>query len=95
MRHIFMFACFTLMASASHASSPDAWQELYRTTAETCLQKSGLKNAKVIEGPITFSRDVLYKIKGTWPQFHMKGRTGRVYCLHPYPDGEPEIVEPG
>jgi hypothetical protein len=95
MRHVFMLAGLTLMMTASHASSPDAWQELYRTTAKACLQKSGLKNPKVIEGPTTFSHAVLYKIKGTWPQAHMKGKTGRVYCLHPYPNGEPEIVEPG
>lgn len=75
------------------ASSPDAWQALYDTTATACLKQSGLKKAKVIEGPVLFSTTILYKIKGIWPQAHMKGKTGKVYCLHPYPHGEPEIID--
>jgi hypothetical protein len=93
MRHLLMFAILAPVISASQASSPDAWKDLYRTTGTACLQKSGLKNPKVIEGPTVFSHAVLYKIRGTWPQPHMKGKPGRVYCLHAYPHGEPEIVE--
>jgi len=32
-------------------------------------------------------------IRDRWPQAHMQGKTGKVYCLHPYPNGEPEIVD--
>jgi hypothetical protein len=88
----FSFAALSA-AGYSSASSPDAWQALYDATAQACLKQSGLKKAKVIEGPVLFSAAILYKIKGVWPQAHMKGKTGRVYCLHPYPNGEPEIVD--
>ena len=88
----FIFTALGVAGSAS-ASSPDAWQALYDTTAQACLKQSGLKKAKVIEGPVLFSNAILYKIKGVWPQAHMKGKTGKVYCLHPYPNGEPEIVD--
>lgn len=88
----FIFTALGVVGSAS-ASSPDAWQALYDTTAQACLKQSGLKKAKVIEGPVLFSNAILYKIKGVWPQAHMKGKTGKVYCLHPYPNGEPEIVD--
>lgn len=93
MRNILMFSALAAVASAANASSPDAWNDLYRTTSQSCLNKSGLKNARVIEGPVTFSHAVLYKIRGVWPQPHMKGKTGKVYCVHPYPDGAPEIGE--
>lgn len=75
------------------ASSPDAWKVLYDTTADACLKQSGLKKPKVVEGPVLFSNAILYKIKGTWPQAHMKGKKGKVYCSHPYPNGAPEIVD--
>ncbi|CAL60373.1 hypothetical protein HEAR0138 [Herminiimonas arsenicoxydans] len=75
------------------ASSPDAWKVLYDATATACVKQSGLKKPRVIEGPVLFSNVILYKIKGTWQQAHMKGRAGKVYCLHPYPNGEPEIVD--
>lgn len=86
---------FAVLSATGHssASSPDAWQVLYDTTAQACLKQSGLKKAKVIEGPVLFSSTILYKIKGVWPQAHMKGKTGKVYCLHPYPNGEAEIVD--
>ncbi|MNR79255.1 hypothetical protein D3C72_99620 [compost metagenome] len=85
-----LLAAFSLPATAS---TPEAWDALYSASKQACLQKSGLKNAKVIEGPVLFAGDVLYKIRGKWPQAHMKGKTGKVYCLQPYPNGEPEITE--
>lgn len=81
------------IAYSASASSPDAWQELYRTTGQACLQASRLKDAKLIGAPVTFAHAVLYRINGVWPQAHMKGKKAKVYCLHPYPDGTPEIVE--
>ena len=96
-RRLITGSAFALLAlsvtGSSFASSPDAWQTLYKETAQACLKKSELKKAKVSEGPVVFSNTILYKIKGVWPQAHMKGKTGRMYCLHTYPNGEPEIVE--
>ncbi|WP_240475614.1 hypothetical protein [Herbaspirillum rhizosphaerae] len=84
----------SLMPAASvHASSADEWAKLKAETRAACLSQSGFKQAKVLEGPIIFSNRVLYRIGGIWPQKHMKGKSGKVYCLHPYPDGKAEIVE--
>lgn len=76
-----------------YASSPDAWQQLYQQTGEACLQASGVKKAKLVGAPVTFSHAVLYRINGVWPQAHMKDKKAKLYCLHPYPNGMPEIVE--
>lgn len=77
----------------TYASSPEAWQQLYKQTGEACLQASGVKKAKLVGAPVTFPHAVLYRINGVWPQAHMKGKKAKLYCLHPYPDGAPEIVE--
>ncbi|MFL9878678.1 hypothetical protein PQR63_09810 [Herbaspirillum rhizosphaerae] len=77
----------------AQASSADQWEKLKADTRAACLSESGFKQAKVLEGPIIFSNRVLYRIGGIWPQKHMKGKSGKVYCLHPYPDGKAEIVE--
>lgn len=86
---VFLFA----VAASAAASSPDAWKDLYRKTGSACLQASGLKHAKLMGEPVTFRHAVLYRINGVWPQAHMKEKKAKVYCLHPYPDGEPEIME--
>jgi hypothetical protein len=97
MRRIFLPGIFSaalcIFTTSALASSPDAWQALYKETADACLKKSALKKAKIVEGPVQFSHAILYRIKGTWPQAHMKGKTGKLYCLHSYPDGEAEIVD--
>ncbi|EJL87744.1 hypothetical protein PMI16_02630 [Herbaspirillum sp. CF444] len=82
-----------LLSAGAQASSADQWKKLKADTRATCLAESGFKQPKVLEGPIVFSNRVLYRIGGIWPQQHMKGKSGKVYCLHPYPDGRPEIVE--
>lgn len=97
MRRIFLLGIFSAAASifvaSAFASSPDAWQALYKQTGDACLKKSGLKKPKIVEGPVLFSSAILYRIKGIWPQQHMKGKTGKVYCLHSYPNGKAEIVD--
>lgn len=93
MRHILFAAILAACSMSAMASSPEAWDALYSSTKQACLQKSALKNPKVIEGPVLFAGDILYKIRGKWPQAHMQGKTGKVYCLHPYPNGAPEIVD--
>ena len=80
-------------AASAHASSADEWAKLKADTRAACLSESGFRQPKVLEGPIIFSNRVLYRIGGIWPQQHMKGKSGKVYCLHPYPDGKAEIVE--
>jgi hypothetical protein len=93
MRVIFFLLLLLASSSSVLASSSGAWHTLQADTRKACLAKSGLKKAKVIEGPIMFANTVLYRIGGTWPQPHMNGKYGKVYCLHRFPQGEPEIGE--
>lgn len=75
------------------ASSDAAWNTLFAETRAACLKQSGLKTPRVNQGPVQFSGAIVYRITGFWPQAHMKGRRGTVYCLHPYPGGKAEIAE--
>ncbi len=93
MRRIILAGIFAAAAISASASSPDAWQALFDATANACLQRSGLSDPKIVEGPVIFSASILYRVSGIWPQPHMKGQIGSIYCLHPYPKGEPEIVD--
>lgn len=90
-----LILCSLLLAACATASASTdaAWKSLFAQTRAACIQASGLKTPKVALGPIQFSSAIAYRINGTWPQAHMKGRRGTVYCLHPYPDGKPEIAE--
>lgn len=91
-RNILASMFLLVVAFSATASSPDAWNDLYRNTGTACLKSSGLKHAKLIGEPVTFRQAILYRINGIWPQAHMKGKKAKLYCLHPYPEGEPEIV---
>lgn len=93
LRTILLTIFLAAFAHSAFASSSAAWQELYRKTGNACLQASGLQHAKLVGEPVTFAHAVLYRINGVWPQAHMKGQKAKLYCLHPYPDGAPEIVE--
>ncbi|HWU97156.1 MAG TPA: hypothetical protein VN114_01490 [Oxalicibacterium sp.] len=91
MQRILLTGILAAAASGAMASSPEAWQTLYDTTAKACLQKSTLKDPRIVDGPVVFSGAIVYRIKGLLPQ--MSGQINSEYCLHPYPKGEPEIAE--
>jgi hypothetical protein len=91
MQRILLTGILVATASSALASSPDAWQALYDTTAKACLQKSALKDPRIVDGPVVFSGTIVYRIKGLVPQ--MSGQVSSEYCQHPYPKGEPEIAE--
>ncbi|WP_395825257.1 hypothetical protein [Collimonas sp.] len=93
MRYVTLLGLLFAASGAAFASSSDSWNKLQADTRKACLAKSGFKQATVVEGPVMFANAVLYRIGGTWPQPHMKGKYGKVYCLHPFPKGEPEISE--
>lgn len=95
MQRILLTAILAAAASSAVASSPEAWQELYDNTAKACLQKSTLKDPRIVDGPVVFSGAIVYRIKGLLPQTNgqMSGQINSEYCLHPYPKGEPEIAE--
>ena len=56
MRKPLLFALTALtISSTSLASSPDAWDEHYRSVAKTCLQRSELRDAKPASDLMVFS----------------------------------------
>lgn len=91
MRRILLTGVLAAIAGSAWASSPEAWQALYDQTAQACLQKSALKDARIVDGPVVFNKAIVYRIKGIQPQGN--GQVGSVYCLHPYPEGTPEVAE--
>lgn len=93
MQRILLTGILAAAASSALASSPEAWQELYDTTAKACLQKSALKDPRIVDGPVVFSGTIVYRIKGLVPQPQTSGQISSEYCQHPYPKGEPEIAE--
>jgi hypothetical protein len=64
-----------------HASSPDSWAELWKTSEASCRKAVNFKNDKV-RGPVDFEAAVLWVIEGRYPQPHMKNAKGVMYCLY-------------
>lgn len=75
------------------ASHKGLWNKIRQDTRRACLEASEFKDPKILEGPLMFTSAVMYRVGGVWPQAHMDGQSGKVYCLHPYPKGKPEIIE--
>ncbi|GGI55307.1 hypothetical protein [Oxalicibacterium solurbis] len=91
MRRILLTGVLAMAVGGVWASSPEAWQALYNQTAQACLKKSVLKDARIVDGPVVFNNAIVYRIKGIQPQGN--GQVSSAYCLHPYPDGSPEVAE--
>jgi hypothetical protein len=75
------------------ASSPDAWDALFRKAGEACRKASDLKEAKVAGNPIDFQDSVLVIVDGRWPQPHMKNAKARFACLYGKRTGKAEAQE--
>lgn len=75
------------------ASSPDAWDALFRKAGQACLRQSELKSAKVSGQPVDFSAAVLVIVEGRWPQPHMKDARARFACLYDKKTGRAEAQE--
>ena len=65
----------------AHASSPEAWSELFKRASIACVKASELKKAKA-GTPVDFRDKVLVIVDGTWPQPHMKNAEARFACLY-------------
>ena len=91
-KHLSLLALL-LVSTAASASSDAAWKALYERTEKACVKKSALKDAHTVGDRIVFAKAILYRVEGTYPQPHMNGQRGTVYCLHPYPKGRAEIAE--
>lgn len=93
MKRTFLLLTLAAISSGAWASSEASWNALYERTGKACLKKSGLKDPVINGDRVVFGKHILYRIDGTYPQAHMQGKTGSVYCLHPYPKGRPEIAD--
>lgn len=91
MRRILLTGILIATTSGAWASSSEAWQALYDQTAQACLKNSTLKDPRIVDGPVVFNSAIVYRIKGLQPQGN--GQVTSAYCLHPYPNGTPEIAE--
>ncbi|RZJ16362.1 MAG: hypothetical protein EOO54_17130 [Haliea sp.] len=72
------------IATASVASSPDAWSAHDKEVAAACASASGLKNATASGVPMVFDDSIgktALVVTGRYPQAHMKNARGRVLCL--------------
>ncbi len=71
-------------ATASVASSPDAWAQHQQEVISSCLKVSGLRNAQAVGNIVGFGDDVGYDallVRGNYPQPHMNNRAGEFLCL--------------
>ncbi|MCA3667757.1 MAG: hypothetical protein INF10_01310, partial [Methylobacterium sp.] len=75
--------CPAFVASAipAFASSPDAWEELWKKSEAACLQASSLKQAKS-NVVLDFEAVVVRVVNGRFPQPHMNNAATTVYCLY-------------
>jgi hypothetical protein len=80
-------------ADIAHASSPDAWAELYAKSGEACLKAADLTGATVRGQPVDFEGVVLLVVDGRYPQPHMKNARGTMYCLYDKKSGKTEVAE--
>ena len=93
MKKILLMTLLAVGSTTAFASSDAAWEALYARTEKACLKKSALTDPKVVGERVIFGKHILYRVEGTYPQAHMKGAKGSMYCLHPYPKGRPEIAD--
>jgi len=69
---------------AALATAPDASAAYDKEVIASCIQASGLRDARPAGEAANFDDRVGYTaliIKGRYPQPHMKNRSGRVLCL--------------
>jgi hypothetical protein len=76
-----VFALAILAAMPAHASSPDAWAELFKRASAACARASDLKKPRT-GTPVDFPDKVLVIVDGIWPQPHMKNAPARFACLY-------------
>lgn len=73
-----------MICGIAHATSPDAWAAHYKEVTSSCVEASGLRNARPAGDPVDFDDRVGYTaivIEGRYPQPHLENRSGRVLCL--------------
>lgn len=95
-RHPFRLSAVVVLASLATpglASSPDAWQELWKKSEAACIKASGLREGKS-NVLVDFDTSVMRIVEGRYPQPHMNNAMGTTYCLYDKKTGKTEIAEP-
>lgn len=78
---ILALGAIAAVAGSAHASSPEAWTELFKRASAACAKASELKKVRTGK-PVDFSDKVLVIVDGNWPQPHMKNTPARFACLY-------------
>lgn len=90
---VLLCSAFLASAGGAFASSPDAWDDLWKKSEAACLKASKLRQAKS-NVVLDFEAVVVRVVNGRHPQPHLKNLPGTVYCLYDKKSGKTEIAEP-
>lgn len=72
------------LSSVSFASSNEAWKQHDQAMKTACVKASQLKKVKLVSNIMLFDDPAGYSavlMQGTFPQAHMKNKTGQELCL--------------
>jgi hypothetical protein len=87
------FAVFIAGLGTAHASTPQAWQELFAAAGRQCAAESGLLDAAALAQPIDLGDVVLVLVGGMWPQPHMKQAPAHLLCRYSKANGDTTVIE--
>src|SRR3546814_20990142 len=80
-----MIAGLAIAALPAVAATPQAYEELDRTSSLACLRARGFRDAAYAPEPLRFSDRLgvdARLVTGTYAQSDMKGKQGMVLCLY-------------
>src|SRR3546814_17583375 len=91
-----MIAGLAIAALPAVAATPQAYEELDRTSSLACLRASGFRDAAYAPEPLRF-RDRLgvdaRLVTVTYAQSDMKGKQGMVLCLYDRKSKRADVVD--
>ncbi|API58405.1 hypothetical protein BSL82_03025 [Tardibacter chloracetimidivorans] len=91
-----MIAGLAIAALPAVAATPQAYEELDRTSSLACLRASGFRDAAYAPEPLRFSDRIgvdARLVTGTYAQSDMKGKQGMVLCLYDRKSKRAEVVD--
>lgn len=96
MKKALMLAGLAIAAVPAVAATPQAYEELDRTSSLACLRASGFRDAAYAPEPLRFSDRIgvdARLVTGTYAQSDMKGKQGMVLCLYDRKSKRAEVVD--
>src|SRR3546814_11425683 len=91
-----MSAGLAIAALPAVAATPQAYEELDRTSSLACLRASGFRDAAYAPELLRFSDRLgvdARLVTGTYSPSHMKGQQGMVLCLYARKSTRAELVD--